>query len=290
MTNIIQASNLNKHYGKKQVLSNINLSVNAGEIVGVVGSNGAGKSTLLKSLLGLTRVDGDLTVCKLDPHASQHKLMEKVSFIADTATLPKWINAQQLFDYCAQVHPSFRRDLAEAFLSKTNIKPELPVKKMSKGMITQLHLAMVLAIESELLVLDEPTLGLDVLRRKAFYNNLLEDYFDDNNTIVITSHQIEEIEHILTRVVFIDDGKIALDINIDELENTFFQVTIKPEQQQQAELLKPIYCSNTIEGRSYIFQNANQQELQCFGTLKTPSLTDILVALMSNKTTEMEHA
>ncbi len=284
MTNIIQARHLNKFYGKQQVLNNINLQVNPGEIVGIVGVNGAGKSTLLKSLLGLTRVSGDLNVCGLNPRQAQDKLMQTVSFIADTATLPKWITAAQLFDYSEAVHPKFNRNLAEQFLENTEIKPNMRVKKMSKGMITQLHLALVIAIESDLLVLDEPTLGLDIIRRKAFYNSLLEDYFDHNNTILITTHQIEEIEHILTRVIFIDNGLIVLDEQIENLENRFIQLETLPEYQTQVEQLKPIYSQKTLSGHRYIFDGQDSQTLSQFGKINTPELADLFVAMLSPKT------
>lgn len=301
---IIQATHLTKRYGKTTVLSNINLSVEAGEIIGVVGINGAGKSTLLKSLLGLAQVSGNLKVCGLDPRQAQHKLMDKVSFIADTATLPKWITPEKLFEYTAKVHPNFKRELAERFLANTNIKPNQLVKKMSKGMVTQLHLAIVIAIESELLILDEPTLGLDIIRRKIFYNSLLEDYYDDNNTILITTHQIEEIEHILTRVIFIDEGQIVLDIQVEDIPKRFAQLSIQPTEQTDAmphiKALNPIQSMQTISGTDYIFDHTRHggdlsdieinETLSPFGQLKTPSLADIFVALLNSQNNSINSA
>ncbi|WP_440906521.1 ABC transporter ATP-binding protein (plasmid) [Catenovulum sp. SX2] len=288
MANIIQARNLHKRYGKAPALTDVNLTIEQGEIVGVVGTNGAGKSTLLKSILGLTSATGELTVCGLNPRQQQAKLMEKVSFIADTATLPKWITPAQLFEYSQKVHPNFDIKLAEQFLAKTNIKPDMRVKHMSKGMVTQLHLAIVIAINSELLVLDEPTLGLDVIRRKSFYNSLLEDYFDDNNTIVITTHQIEEVEHILTRVVFIDNGQVLLDVQMQDFAEQFVQLTTHASNQSQVELLSPIYTNKVLEGIAHIFDLKNSdttlEQIQQFGQTKTPSLADIFVALIEGKT------
>ncbi|KMT64993.1 ABC transporter ATP-binding protein [Catenovulum maritimum] len=289
MKPVIQATNLNKFYAKQQVLSGVNFTAQSGEIIGVVGTNGAGKSTLLKSLLGLTRVEGDIEVCGLNPREAHDKLMEKVSFIADTATLPKWITAAQLFEYTAATHPNFNLELAEAFLAKTKIKANQKVKTMSKGMVTQLHLALVIAIDSELLVLDEPTIGLDVIRRKSFYNSLLEDYFDDNNTIIITTHQIEEVENILTRAVFIDDGKIVLDMNIEDIPQRFAQIKVQPACQPQLEALKPIYQTKAIDGLVYFFDGFNPEQLTEFGEYKTPSLSDIFVALLEKQAVEVNH-
>ena len=290
MAEIIQARNLSKSYGKQVALTDVNLSIEQGEIVGVVGTNGAGKSTLLKSILGLTSATGELNVCGLNPRQQQAKMMEKVSFIADTATLPKWITAAQLFEYSQKVHPNFDIKLAEQFLAKTNIKPDMKVKHMSKGMVTQLHLAIVIAINSELLVLDEPTLGLDVIRRKSFYNSLLEDYFDDNSTIVITTHQIEEVEHILTRVVFIDNGQVLLDVQMQDFAEQFVQLTTHSSNQSQVELLSPIHSSKVLDGQAYIFDlqksDAGLEQLQQFGKTKTPSLADIFVALVEGKTAQ----
>ncbi|EWH10184.1 multidrug ABC transporter ATPase [Catenovulum agarivorans DS-2] len=288
MANIIQARNLYKSYGKQAALTDVNLTIEQGEIVGVVGTNGAGKSTLLKSILGLTSATGELSVCGLNPRHQQAKMMEKVSFIADTAILPKWITPAQLFEYSQQVHPNFDIKLAEQFLARTNIKPNMKVKNMSKGMVTQLHLAIVIAIDSELLVLDEPTLGLDVIRRKSFYNSLLEDYFDDNNTIVITTHQIEEVEHILTRVIFIDNGQVLLDVQMQDFAEQFVQLTTHASNKAQVELFSPMHSTKVLDGLAYIFDmqksDVSMEQLQQFGSTKTPNLADIFVALVEGKT------
>lgn len=283
MEPIVQACHLNKHFGKSQVLTDINLTINTGEIVGVIGTNGAGKTTLLKSLLGLTRVNGQLNVCGYDPRQAQDKLMEKVSFIADTAILPKWITATQIFDYTEQVHPNFNRKVAEAFLQKTKITSDQTVKKMSKGMVTQLHLALVTAIESDLLVLDEPTLGLDIIHRKAFYQHLLESYFDDSNTIIITTHQVEEIEHILTRVVFIDDGKILLDINVEDIPNRFVQLHTNEQDINKLSGYQVMYQHKTLTGIHAFYDGVDAQALKPFGMVKTPNLSDIFIALVEQK-------
>ena len=281
MKPIISAKKLQKKYGKNTVLNNINLQVNQGEIIGVVGINGAGKTTLLKSLLGLTRCQGELEVCQLNPYKQQAQLMKKVSFIADTAILPKWITTQQLLSYMEKMHPSFSLAKAQAFLSTTDIKPHTKVSKLSKGMVTQLHLALVVAIQSELLVLDEPTLGLDIIRRKQFYGHLLDDYFDENNTIIIPTHQIEDIEHILTRVVFIDQGTISADFSLEEIENRFTQITVNKENSQALLALQPIYSTSTIDGECFIFDGIEKASLRVYGQIKSPSLSDLFVALSS---------
>jgi ABC-2 type transport system ATP-binding protein len=290
MNNIISVAQLSKSYGNDLILSNINFTAQAGEIIGVIGTNGAGKTTLLKSLLGLTQAKGDISICGLNPYKNQAKLMEKVSFIADTATLPKWITADQLLAYMNEMHPNFSIEAAKAFLSTTNINGSTKVSKLSKGMVTQLHLALVIAVKSELLVLDEPTLGLDIIRRKAFYNQLLEHYFDDNNTIVITTHQIEEVEHILTRAVFIERGQILADFTIDELEKRFFQLTCTTEKTEEMLALQPIYQQKTLAGTCYVFDGVSPEKLKLFGKVNTPSLSDVFVALASTAIKEQAHA
>ena len=289
MTNIISARHVNKKYGKKQVLSDINFTAERGEVIGIVGTNGAGKTTFLKSLLGLTRASGEINVCGLNPYTQQHQLTENVSFIADTAILPKWITCQQLLAYMAEMHPNFCLADAETFLANTLIKPEQKVKQMSKGMVVQLHLALVTAIKSTLLVLDEPTLGLDIIRRKEFYNLLMESYFDNNNTILITTHQIEEIEQILTRAVFVDQGRILLDIKLEDFEQRFCQVSANAQYTEQLDNLKPIYKQQTLSGIEYIFDTADKTRLAEYGQVKIPRLEDVFVAI-ANAQKEVTYA
>ncbi len=290
MEYLVEAANLRKNFGKKLILQNIDLNISAGEIVGVVGANGAGKSTLLKGILGLTRVEGQLKVCGLDPYAAQHHLMNKVSFVADTAVLPKWITPKQLFDYTATIHPQFNRVLAEQFLENSEITPAQKVQNMSKGMITQLHLALAIAVNSELLVLDEPSLGLDLLRRKHFYEKLLQDHFDDNNTIIITTHQVEEIEHILTRLIYLENGKVMLDIQVDDLPQRFLQLTTRTNDHSQALAMKPIQSIQTLGGMRFIFDGLHPDQIAHLGEVSTPNLSNIILALMEQKQRETEHA
>jgi len=286
MSDIISIQNLSKQYGKNKVLDNINLTAQAGEIIGVVGANGAGKTTLLKGILGLTCTTGNITVCGLDPYKQQTALMKNVSFIADTAILPRWLTANQLLAYMSDMHPNFSLAAAKTFLASTSINGDTKVSKLSKGMVTQLHLAIVIAIKSTLLVLDEPTLGLDIIRRKAFYHQLLEHYFDDNNTVVITTHQIEEIEHILTRVIFIEQGKLLADFTMTELEQRFRQITVFKDNNDTILALKPIYQQSTLEGICYMFDGVDAEALQQFGQIKTPSLAEVFVALTSTSIKE----
>lgn len=283
MDNIISVSQLNKRYGNNQVLDNISFTANKGEIIGVIGTNGAGKSTFLKTLLGLSRYNGDIEVCGLNPKKNKEKLMQKVSFIADTATLPQWITRKQLFDYMDVIHPSFERDIAEKFISTSNIKPDVQVKSMSKGMVTQLHLAIAMAIKSELLVLDEPTIGLDIVRRKMFYQQLLNDYYDEENTIVITTHQIEEIENILTRVVFIDDGKIIADIDLADIEKRYIQVFVIDGYEDELAAMNPLFIDSKLNGKKYLFEYVDSNKLKEFGNVSIPELSDIFIGLCQTK-------
>jgi ABC-2 type transport system ATP-binding protein len=281
MGTIIQAKGLRKVYDKKIALDNIELNIPAGRIVGLIGPNGAGKTTLLKGILGLAQVEGDLQVLGLDPFKERVKLLEDVSFIADTAILPLWIKVSEALEYVEGVHPKFSRDKAMRFLAKTNIALNSKVKDLSKGMVTQLHLALIMAIDSKLLVLDEPTLGLDIIFRKQFYESLLNDFYDAEKTILITTHQVEEIEAILTDLIFINNGKILLEIAMEEIQNRFFELQVDASHKEAALAFKPIHTRTTLGGFSMIFENTRVEELQPLGKVITPSVADLFVAKMS---------
>jgi ABC-2 type transport system ATP-binding protein len=280
MNAVIHAQGIRKSYGKKVALDNVDLIIPAGRIVGLIGPNGAGKTTLLKGILGLATVEGSLNVLGLNPFKDRVKLLEDVSFIADTAILPSWIKVSEALDYIEGVHPKFSREKAMAFLAKTKITPDNKVKSLSKGMVTQLHLALIMAIDSKLLVLDEPTLGLDIIYRKQFYESLLNDYYDAQKTIVITTHQVEEIEGILTDLIFINDGKILLETAMDELSNRFVELQIDANTKQAALAHNPIHVRTTLGGFTMVFENADITQLQPLGKLTTPSVADLFVAKM----------
>jgi len=280
MENIIHAQGIHKVYGKKIALDNIDLKIPAGRIVGLIGPNGAGKTSLLKGILGLATVSGDLRVLGLNPFTDRVKLLEDVSFIADTAILPRWIKVSEALDYIEGVHPKFSREKAMGFLSKTNITLANKVKDLSKGMVTQLHLALIMAIDSKLLVLDEPTLGLDIIYRKKFYEALLNDYYDAQKTIVITTHQVEEIEGILTDLIFINDGKILLEISMDKLPKIFYELHVDANHKTAAMALNPIHSRSILGGFSMIFENADASRLEALGKVMTPSVADLFVAKM----------
>jgi ABC-2 type transport system ATP-binding protein len=277
---VINAQNISKHYGKKNVLKQINLHIPAGRIVGLIGPNGAGKTTLLKGILGLSTIEGELQVLGKNPFLERVELLQDVSFIADTAILPRWIKVSEVLAYVEGVHPKFSRQKAMDFLLKTSISIDSKVKDLSKGMVTQLHLALIMAIDSKLLVLDEPTLGLDIIYRKRFYESLLNDYYDAQKTILITTHQVEEIEGILTDLIFINDGKILLEIAMDELPDRFVEVQVDPTQKADALALRPIHCRTILGGYSMIFENVARDKLAHFGKLVTPSVADLFVAKM----------
>ena len=277
---IIHAHNLSKSYGTTKALDDISFDIEAGRIVGLIGPNGAGKTTALKAILGLTDFDGELSVLGFDPRRERARLMEEVCFIADVAVLPRWIRVGQAIEFVAGVHPRFSRAKCEAFLAKTKIKPGMRVRELSKGMIVQLHLALVMAIDAKLLVLDEPTLGLDILYRKSFYESLLSDYFDENKTIIVTTHQVEEIEHILTDLVFIRDGKIALAATMDEVGERYAEVMVNPDKAEAARALKPLN-ERTIFGKSiFLFDGIERARLAALGELHKPSVADLFVATM----------
>lgn len=278
---VIEAKGLRKAYRNTVALDGIDLTVEAGRILGLIGPNGAGKSTALNAILGLTRCEGELRVLGCDPWAERDRLMTKVCFIADVAVMPRWMRVWQAVDYVAGVHPRFDRGKAEAFLARTSIQRASRVRELSKGMVTQLHLALVMAIDAQLLVLDEPTLGLDLLYRKAFYESLLGDYFDGDRTIVVSTHQVEEIQHILTDVVFLDRGRIALNASMEDFEQRYSEVAVRPEALMAARALGPLH-ERQLFGRSYmIFDGADRDRLAALGEVRTPSLADLFVATMS---------
>lgn len=278
MTAVIEARGVRKAYGPKTVLKGIDLTLEPGRIMGLIGPNGAGKTTLLKGILGLARVEGHLKVLGMDPQRQRTALMERVSFIADTAILPGWLKVSEALDYMAGVHPRFDRTKAEDFLGRTGIERRSLVKELSKGMVTQLHLALIMAIDSQLLVLDEPTLGLDILYRKQFYTSLLNDYFDEEKTILVTTHQVEEIEHLLTDVVFIGDGEIRLNRSMEALERDFVELRVAGDQLAEAQALGPIHQRSMLGGECLIFEGVARERLAPLGELKTPGLADLFVA------------
>ncbi len=280
MSAIITASNLSKKYGKQAALNGTSFTVEAGRIVGLIGPNGSGKTTTLKAILGLTQFDGELSVLGMDPRSQREALMNDVCFIADVAILPKWLKVKDAIAFVEGVHPRFDRSKAEKYLAHTKLTPDMKVKAMSKGMVVQLHLALVMAIDAKLLVLDEPTLGLDILYRKQFYQNLLEDYFDENKTILITTHQIEEVEHILTDLMFIQDGKISLAASMDEVGERFTEVMVEPQFVAAANALQPM-SQRTVFGKPImLFDGVPRLQLSTFGELRTPSVADLFVASM----------
>lgn len=286
MTSVIEARGLTKRYGKHLALDNASFSVGQGRIVGLIGPNGAGKTTALKALLGLTTFEGQLTVLGRNPMAERDELMKDVCFIADVAVLPKWLRVMNALDFVQGVHPRFNRARAEEFLHKTDIKMNSRVRELSKGMITQLHLALILAIDAKLLVLDEPTLGLDLLFRRAFYDTLLNDYFDHERTIVITTHQVEEVEHLLTDVLFIQHGRIQLDIPVDGIGERFIQLITTAANADAARALKPFHEREVFGRIAFTFEGVAPEQLSALGELRTPSIADLFVARMQPSQTE----
>jgi ABC-2 type transport system ATP-binding protein len=280
MSAVISAKGLSKRYGKQAAVDNISFDIPAGRIVGLIGPNGSGKTTTLKAALGLIPFEGELRVLGLDPRTQRDQLMQDVCFIADVAILPRWLRVGDAIDFVAGVHPRFDRVKAERYLANTKLKPSMKVKEMSKGMVVQLHLALVMAIDAKLLVLDEPTLGLDIIYRKQFYQNLLEDYFDENKTIVITTHQVEEIEHILTDLMFIRDGKIILTASMDELGERYTEVMVAGDKVNAANALQPI-DQRIVFGKSVmLFDGVSRAQLAALGETRNPSVADLFVATM----------
>jgi len=286
----IEARGLRKAYGTTVALDGVDLRVEEGRIVGLIGPNGAGKTTALNAILGLTPCQGKLNVLGRDPWAERDQLMRDVCFIADVAILPRWLRVSQALDYVAGVHPRFDRAKAEGFLAKTTIPRAGRVRELSKGMVTQLHLALVMAIDAKLLVLDEPTLGLDILYRKQFYDALLNDYFDGNRTILLTTHQVEEIEHVLTDVMFIGRGRIVFDCSMEELESRYLEVAVHPEQVATARALKPIQ-ERQVFGRSILlFDAVDGRQLAALGEVRRPSVADLFVAVMGDRSHQAQGA
>jgi ABC-2 type transport system ATP-binding protein len=280
MSAIVTARNLSKRYKNTTALDSVNFEIQSGRIVGLIGPNGAGKTTALKAVLGLTSFDGELSVLGLDPRTQRDKLMEQVCFIADVAVLPRWIRVREAIDFVAHVHPRFDRAKCEGFLKRTKLTPDQRVRQMSKGMIVQLHLALVMAIDARLLVLDEPTLGLDILYRKQFYQGLLEDYFDENKTIIVTTHQVEEIEHILTDLMFIRDGKIVLDTDMEAVGDRFAEVMVNADKAAAARALQPIDERQVFGKSIFLFDGADRTTLEGLGEIRRPSVSDLFVATM----------
>jgi len=283
----IEARGLRKTFGSTVAVDGMDLRVEEGRILGIIGPNGAGKTTALKAILGLTPFEGELRVLGRDPWTQRDELMRDVSFIADVAVLPRWMRVTQALDYVAGVHPRFDRAKAEGFLAQTAIKSASKVKELSKGMVTQLHLALVMAIDAKLLVLDEPTLGLDILYRKQFYDSLLNDYFDHGRTIVVTTHHPEEIQHVITDGMFVDRGGIVLNCSMDDFESSYLEVMVHPEQAAAARALKPIH-ERQVFGRSiFLFDHVDREALAALGEVRTTSIADLFVAVMGNR---MPHA
>jgi ABC-2 type transport system ATP-binding protein len=278
----IEARGLRKTFGTTVALDSIDLRVDEGRILGLVGPNGAGKTTALNAILGLTSYEGELKVLRRDPWTERDQLMQDVSFIADVAVLPRWIRVTQLLDYVAGVHPRFDRARAESFLAKTTIRRTSKVRELSKGMVAQLHLALVMAIDAKLLVLDEPTLGLDILYRKQFYDSLLNDYFDHSRTIIVTTHQVEEVQDVLTDLMFINCGRIVLECSMEEFDSRYVEVMVNPEHVAAARAMKPIH-ERPVFGRSVLlFDHVDRDQLAALGELRRPSIADLFVAVMSN--------
>jgi len=278
MTSLVTASGVSKNFGDLRAVDNVSFEIEKGRIMGLIGPNGAGKTTLLKALLGLTDCDGQLSVLGFDPFRQRKEMMQNICFIADVAVLPRWIRVSQLLDFVANTHPNFTRGRAEELLGRTKIKRDSKVRELSKGMVTQLHLSIITAIDAKLLVLDEPTLGLDIIFRKDFYANLLNDYFDGERTILITTHQVEEIENLLTDIMFINDGKIILDMQMDEIANAYTELLASGDNAEAARKFGPVH-ERELFGKSVMtFENVERDKLEPLGELHTPSVADLFVA------------
>jgi ABC-2 type transport system ATP-binding protein len=279
----IEARGLRKAFGTTIAVDGINLRVEEGRILGLIGPNGAGKTTLVNAILGLTRYEGELKVLGRDPWTERDELMRDVCFIADVAVLPRWMRVWQTMEYFAGVHPRFDRAKAEGFLAKTTIRLASKVRELSKGMVAQLHLALVMAIDAKLLVLDEPTLGLDILYRKQFYDSLLNDYFDRSRTIVVTTHQVEEIQDVLTDVMFINRGRIVFDCSMDEFESRYLEVMVNPEELAAARALKPIHERQVFGRNILLFDGIDREQLAGLGEVRRPSIADLFVAVLGSQ-------
>jgi ABC-2 type transport system ATP-binding protein len=286
----IEARGLRKAFGTTIALDGIDLRVEEGRILGLIGPNGAGKTTALNAILGLIPCQGTLRVLGRDPWTERDQLMDDVCFITDVAVLPRWISVSQVLDYVEGVHPRFDRAKAEGLLGKTTIKRASKVRELSKGMVTQLHLALVMAIDAKLLVLDEPTLGLDILYRKQFYDSLLNDYFDRSRTILVTTHQVEEVEHVLTDLMFIDRGRIVFDCSLEDVESRYMEVTVHPDKVAAARALKPMQERQVLGRSILLFDDADRQQLAALGDVRTPGIADLFVAVMGKQAGQTEGA
>ncbi len=278
MTSLVSAQGVSKLYGKTRAVDNVSFEIQKGKIVGLIGPNGAGKTSLLKALLGLTDCEGKLSVLGLDPFRQRKELMQNICFIADVAVLPRWIRVSQLLEFMEQTHPNYSRDRAEDMLARTKIRRDSKVRELSKGMVTQLHLSIITAIDAKLLVLDEPTLGLDIIFRKEFYGNLLEDYFDGERTILITTHQVEEIENLLTDLMFINEGRILLNASMETLPDSYVELVTSGDSADSARNLGPIYERDLFGKKVMTFEKVAREELEGFGEMHTPSVADLFVA------------
>lgn len=277
---VLRARNVSKRYGEVDALKGASFDVEKGAIVGLVGPNGAGKTTALKAILGLMHFDGELEVLGRDPRQARHELMKDVCFIADVGVLPRWMRAAEAIDYIDGVHPNFDRHMAEALLAETQIPRNKRIRHLSRGMVTQLHLSLVMSIDVDLLVLDEPTLGLDILYRKTFYDRLLNDYFDKETSIIVSTHQVEEIESLLTHLLFIDEGEIVLDCAMDSLSEQYAEVLVAPDKVEAARALNPIAVREVLGKQSMTFEGADRQRLEDLGEVHVPGVADLFVAKM----------
>lgn len=287
---IAKARGLTKSFGRKHVLHGIDFTIPAGRIYGLLGLNGAGKTTTLNALLGLTDCGGQVEVLGMDPFRHRARLMNQVAFVSDVASLPRYLRVKQLFDLVSDIHPGFDRSKAEAFLQGTDLRPGLKIKTLSKGMLAQLHLAVVMAIDAKLMVLDEPTLGLDIIYRKRFYRRLLEDYMTEDRTLLITTHQVDEIEQMLTDIMFLHDGRIVLDTPIEDIGQRFAQLIVDKDKLDEAEKLAPIYTETRFGQTAMVFENVSADRLEPLGQVSTPSLSDLFVTLMQRQTDSLGEA
>ncbi|MDE2234215.1 MAG: ABC transporter ATP-binding protein [Gammaproteobacteria bacterium] len=281
MSMLVQARGLSKNYKGLRALDKVDFDIEEGRIVGLIGPNGAGKTTALKAILGLISFDGELDVLGHDPRMGRSRLMQDVCFIADVAVLPRWLRVKHAIEYVDAVHPRFSRERALRFLERTKISQNSRVGQLSKGMVTQLHLALIMAIDARLLILDEPTLGLDILYRKEFYSNLLNDYFDDKRTILVTTHQVEEVEKLLTDLMFINNGRLVLNESMDAVAETYTEVLVAPDKAAAAQELKPIHEREIFGKKLYLFEGVSREQLAGLGELHTPSVADLFVAKMT---------
>jgi ABC-2 type transport system ATP-binding protein len=287
---VIEARGLRKAFGTTIALDGVNLRVGEGRILGLIGPNGAGKTTALNAILGLTPYQGELRVLGREPWRERDQLMRDVCFITDVAVLPRWARVSDLLNYVAGVHPRFDRAKAEGFLAKTDIQRARKIRELSKGMVTQLHLALVMAIDARLLVLDEPTLGLDILYRKQFYDSLLNDYYDRSRTIVVTTHQVEDVQHVLTDLMFINRGRIVLDCSMEEFESRYLEVMVLPDHVAAARAYKPMHERQVLGRSILLFDQVDRQQLTSLGDVRTPSIADLFVAVMGNNTSPAQGA